>query len=151
MIDDPGGAVIPTGVDIPVEPLRRAAHYTGEPGCIADARSFAALFLDQLRNEWCAEIGRRCEEALLLVVSELVTNADRHSQGPYILELEGTDGAVAVCVYDSSAALPRRYPRDPERIGRHGLEIVHALAAEVGAERVPVGKRVRAVVRLGGD
>ncbi|MFC4328149.1 ATP-binding protein [Streptomyces andamanensis] len=151
MIDDPGGAVIPTGVDIPVEPLRRAAHYTGEPGCIADARSFAALFLDQLRNEWCAEIGRRCEEALLLVVSELVTNADRHSQGPYILELEGTDGAVAVCVYDSSAALPRRYPRDPERIGRHGLEIVHALAAEVGAERVPVGKRVRAVVRLGDD
>ncbi|MFH8221845.1 ATP-binding protein [Streptomyces sp. NPDC018057] len=151
MIDDPGGAVIPTGVDIPVEPLRRAAHYTGEPGCIADARSFAALFLDQLRNEWCAEIGRRCEEALLLVVSELVTNADRHSQGPYILELEGTDGAVAVCVYDSSAALPRRYPRDPERIGRHGLEIVHALAAEVGAERVPVGKRVRAVVALGGD
>ncbi|MEU0256426.1 hypothetical protein ABZ299_28990, partial [Streptomyces sp. NPDC006184] len=26
-----------TGFDVPVEPLRRAAHYTGEPGCIADA------------------------------------------------------------------------------------------------------------------
>ncbi|MFB7599242.1 ATP-binding protein [Streptomyces sp. NPDC056160] len=151
MIDDPGGAVIPTGFDIPVEPLRRAAHYTGEPGCIADARSFAAGFLDQLRTEWCAGIGRRSQEALLLVVSELVTNADRHSQGPYILELEGTDTEVRVCVYDSSAALPLRYPRDPERIGRHGLEIVYALAAEVGAERVPVGKRVRALVLLGGD
>ncbi|QKW26215.1 ATP-binding protein [Streptomyces seoulensis] len=151
MIEHPGGAVIPTGFDIPVEPLRRATHYTGEPGCIAEARSFAARFLEELRTEWCAPIGRGSGEALLLVVSELVTNADRHSEGPYILELEGTDSSVSVCVYDSSAALPRRYPRDPERIGRHGLEIVHALAAEVTADRVPVGKRVRALVRFGRD
>ncbi|MGV9348607.1 ATP-binding protein [Streptomyces spiralis] len=151
MIEQSDGAVIPTGYDVPVEPLRRATHYTGEPGCIADARSFAAHFIDQLRTEWCAVIGRRSGEALLLVVSELVTNADRHSDGPYILELEGTDAAVSVCVYDSSAALPLRFPRDPRRIGRHGLEIVHALAAEVTAERVPVGKRVRALVHLGPD
>jgi hypothetical protein len=146
MIDHLDGAVIPTGFDVPVEPLRQAAHYTGEPGCIAEARSFAADFVGRLRNEWCAEIGDRSEHAVLLVVSELVTNADRHSNGPYILELEGSDVAVAVTVYDSSAALPRRFPRDPERIGRHGLEIVHVLAQEVAAERVPVGKRVRAVV-----
>ncbi|MGW1724106.1 ATP-binding protein [Streptomyces sp. NPDC002306] len=143
-----GGAVIPTGFDVPVEPLRRATHFTGEPGCIAEARAFAALFLEQLRTEWCATIGERTSGALLLVVSELVTNADRHSNGPYILELEGTDAAVTVSVYDSSAALPLRFPRDPERVGRHGLEIVHALAAQVSAERVPVGKRVCAVLRL---
>ncbi|WP_112469768.1 ATP-binding protein [Streptomyces triticisoli] len=151
MTEDLDGAVIPTGFDVPVDPLRRAAHYTGEPGCIAAARSFAAHFLDQLRTEWCAQIGRRSGDALLLVVSELVTNADRHSNGPYILELEGTDVAVGVCVYDSSAALPRRFPRNPRRVGRHGLEIVHALACEVTVERVPVGKRVRAVVGLGRD
>ena len=135
MIDHLDGAVIPTGFDVPVEPLRRAAHYTGEPGCIAEARSFAAEFLGRLRTEWCAAVGDRAEEEVLLVVSELVTNADRHSNGPYILELEGTDEAVVVTVYDSSAALPRRFPRDPERIGRHGLEIVHVLAREVAAER----------------
>lgn len=146
MIEHLGGAVIPSGFDVPVEPLRRAAHYTGEPGCIAEARSFAAHFLEQLRTEWCAAIDDRAHDEVLLVVSELVTNADRHSRGPYILELEGTDAAVAVVVYDSSAALPRRFPRDPERVGRHGLEIVHALAVEVAAERVPVGKRVRAVL-----
>ncbi|MGX4694093.1 ATP-binding protein [Streptomyces sp. JNUCC 63] len=151
MTEDLDGAVIPTGFDVPVDPLRRAAHYTGEPGCIAAARSFAAHFLDQLRTEWCAEIGRRSGDALLLVVSELVTNADRHSNGPYILELEGTDVSVDVRVYDSSAALPRRFSRDPRRVGRHGLEIVHALASEVTVERVPVGKRVRAVVDLGRD
>ncbi|MEV7996567.1 ATP-binding protein [Streptomyces sp. NPDC086077] len=148
MIEHGDGAVVPTGFDVPVEPLRRAAHYTGEPGCIAEARSLAAHFLGQLRTEWCAEIDDRVEGAVLLVVSELVTNADRHSNGPYILELEGTDSALVVSVYDSSAALPRRFPRDPARVGRHGLEIVHALAAEVTVERVPVGKRVRALVPL---
>ncbi|GAA3999212.1 ATP-binding protein [Streptomyces sp. NBC_01352] len=149
MIEHLDGAVVPTGFDVPVEPLRRAAHYTGEPGCIAEARSFAAGFLEQLRTEWCAEVESRAEDAVLLVVSELVTNADRHSNGPYILELEGTDVAVAVIVYDSSAALPRRFPKDPERVGRHGLEIVHVLATDLAVERVPVGKRVRAVVDLG--
>ena len=149
MIEHLDGAVIPTGFDVPVEPLRRAAHYSGEPGSIAEARSFAAAFLDQLRIEWCATVDDRTEHGVLLVVSELVTNADRHSNGPYILELEGTDTAIVVVVYDSSAALPRRFPRDPERVGRHGLEIVHALAADIAVERVPVGKRVRAVVPLG--
>jgi hypothetical protein len=148
MIEHLDGAVIPTGFDVPVDPLRRAEHYTGEPGCIAEARSFAAYFLDQLRTEWCAAVEDRVVDEVLLVVSELVTNADRHSNGPYILELEGTDTSVSVSVYDSSAALPRRFPRDPERVGHHGLEIVHALASEVAVERVPVGKRVRAVVGL---
>ncbi|MEG8275051.1 ATP-binding protein [Streptomyces sp. AHA2] len=148
MIDHLDGAVIPTGFDVPVEPLRRAAHYSGEQGCIAEARSFAALFLEQLRTEWCASVDERVDGAVLLVVSELVTNADRHSNGPYILELTGTDSAVTVSVYDSSSALPRIFPRNPERIGRHGLEIVHALAEQVSVERVPVGKRVRAVLPL---
>ncbi|MGV4983788.1 ATP-binding protein [Streptomyces sp. NPDC001709] len=143
-----GGTVIPTGFDVPVEPLRRAAHYTGEPGCIAEARAFAFQFLQQLRTEWCATADGRADGELLLLVSELVTNADRHSNGPYILELEGTDSSVTVCVYDSSSALPRRFPKDPERVGRHGLEIVYALASEVSAERVPVGKRVRARFEL---
>jgi hypothetical protein len=142
------GTVVTTGFDVPVEPLRRAAHYTGEPGSIAESREFAGLFLDQLRTEWCARIDARAEGEVLLIVSELVTNADRHSHGPYILELEGTDTSVTVTVYDSSVALPRPYPRDPERIGRHGLEMVHALAVDITVERVPVGKRVRAVLPL---
>lgn len=148
MTEHLGGAVIPTGFDIPVEPLRCAAHYTGEPGCIAEARAFAARFLGRLRTEWCAVIDSRADGELLLVVSELVTNADRHSSGPYILELEGTDSAVSVAVYDSSSALPRAFPKDPERVGRHGLEIVLALATEVTVQRVPVGKRVCARVPL---
>ncbi|MFF6996369.1 ATP-binding protein [Streptomyces sp. NPDC008313] len=148
MIDHLDGAVIPTGFDVPVEPLRCTAHYNGEPGCIAAARSFTELFLERLRREWCATIDARALGDLLLVVSELITNADRHSHGPYILELEGTDAYVTVTVYDSSATLPQRYARDPERVGRHGLEIVHALASSVRVGRVPVGKCVSASLDL---
>ena len=148
MTQYPDGAVIPTDFDMPVEPLRRAAHYSGEPGSVAEARSFAEQFLRQLRSEWCAPVDTRAVGDLLLVVSELVTNADRHSDGPYILELEGTDTSLTVVVYDSSETLPRVFPRNPERVGRHGLEIVRALARDVRVERVPVGKRVCAVLHL---
>ncbi|MGY0020762.1 ATP-binding protein [Streptomyces sp. cg35] len=147
MIEYMDGTVIPTGFDAPVEPLRRVTHYSGEPGCIAQARSFAETFLAQLTQEWCVPVDRRAAGDVLLVVSELVTNADRHSHGPYVLELEGTAERIAVTVYDSSARVPLRYPRDPSRIGGHGLEIVDTLA-DVTVERVPVGKRVRAVLTL---
>src|SRR5690606_41780410 len=68
--------------------------------------------------------------------------------GPYILELEGTDTSLVVTVFDSSVTLPRVFPRDPERVGRHGLEIVRALADNVTVERFPVGKCVRAELNL---
>ncbi|WP_394436368.1 ATP-binding protein [Streptomyces sp. SGAir0957] len=141
------GAVIPIGFDTPVEPLRRMSHYSGEPGCIAQARSFAETFLAQLTQEWCVDVDRRMAGDVLLVVSELVTNADRHAHGPYMLELEGTARQITIAVYDSSDTVPRRFPRDPGRIGGHGLEIVGMLA-DVTVERVPVGKRVKAVLTL---
>ncbi|MEV0848067.1 ATP-binding protein [Streptomyces sp. NPDC049954] len=134
----------------PVEPLRHTSQYTGEPGCIADARAETTRFLHRLRSEWCAEFDDRTAGDIQLVVSELVTNADRHSHGPYVLELEGTDARLTVAVYDSSSALPTVYAPDPTRIGGHGLEIVRALVSELHAEAVPVGKRVRAVIRFGG-
>jgi anti-sigma regulatory factor (Ser/Thr protein kinase) len=131
-----------------VQPLRRAGHFSGEPGCIAEARLLAVRFLQQLEAEWFAALGDRTTGDLLLVVSELVTNAERHSHGPYLLELEGTGRQILVTVYDSSSTLPRRYERDPGRLGGHGLEIVHVLADRLTAERVPVGKRVQAVFDL---
>ncbi|CAM5265343.1 hypothetical protein SGRIM128S_01471 [Streptomyces griseomycini] len=142
----------------PVE--QSESRYTGKPWpgfspsstvVIQPAPRPVALFLEQLRTEWCATIDERVDGAVLLVVSELVTNADRHSNGPYILELEGTAASLTVAVYDSSATLPRVFPRDPRRVGRHGLEIVRALARDVSVERVPVGKCVRAVLSLDGS
>lgn len=124
------------------------SQYTGEPGCIAEARADTSRFLNRLRSEWCAEFSDRTAGDIHLVVSELVTNAERHSHGPYVLELEGTRTTLTITVYDSSSVLPIVYAPDPTRIGGHGLEIVRALVGELHAESVPVGKRVRASMDL---
>ncbi|WP_405983834.1 ATP-binding protein [Streptomyces sp. NBC_00872] len=131
-----------------VRPLRLAREFLGSPGSTAEARRVTARFLQRLEAEWCAELGDRRNGDVLLVVSELVTNAERHSRGPYLLELEGTDRRLIVTVYDSSTTLPRRYERDPGRLGGHGMEIVDALSDRLVAERVPVGKRVQVVFEL---
>jgi anti-sigma regulatory factor (Ser/Thr protein kinase) len=141
------GAMLPTGTEPSVQPtqcLNRAAEFTGEPGSIAAARDLAVRFLQQLSAEWLAPLGERTSDDVLLVVSELVTNAERHSHGPYVIELEGTERYVSVTVYDSSTALPRWFPPDPTRLGGHGMEIVRAVSDAVTAEIVPVGKRVTA-------
>ncbi|WEH36930.1 ATP-binding protein [Streptomyces sp. AM 4-1-1] len=134
----------------PVEALHTAEVFDGEPGCIARARALADRFLTRLVAEWLAVLGEHTRSDLMLAVSELVTNADRYSQGPYMLELEGTADTVSVTVYDSSTALPLLYAPDPSRPGGHGIEIVMALCDRLTAERVPVGKRIRAEFRLSG-
>ncbi|WP_405719544.1 ATP-binding protein [Streptomyces sp. NBC_00046] len=134
--------------DRSTEVLHSAAVFDGEPGCIAQARALADRFLVRLAAEWLAVFGEHTRSDLLLAVSELVTNADRYSQGPYLLELEGTAERVSVTVYDSSTALPRFYSPDPTRPGGHGMEIVVALCDRLTAERVPVGKRIRAEFEL---
>ncbi|MEU0133002.1 ATP-binding protein [Streptomyces sp. NPDC006296] len=140
--------------DVPVqgspstEVLLVAEVFDGEPGCIALARALADRFLARLTAEWLAVLGEHTRSDLMLAVSELVTNADRYSHGPYLLELEGDARRVSVTVYDSSTALPVLYSPDPARLGGHGMEIVVALCHRLTAERVPVGKRIRAEFML---
>ncbi|MFJ6465479.1 ATP-binding protein [Streptomyces sp. NPDC091387] len=132
----------------PTETLHTAEVFDGEPGCISLARSLADRFLARLVSEWMAVLGPHTRNDLMLAVSELVTNADRYSHGPYLLELEGTAERISVTVYDSSSALPVFYSPDPSRLGGHGMEIVVALCDRLTAERVPVGKRIRAEFTL---
>jgi len=113
-----GGAFVSCAAGY-VQPLLVVGQFTGEPGSGAEARLLMVKFLQQLEAEWLAAVGGRKRDDLLLVVSELVTNAERHSGGPYLLELEGTDRQVTVTVYDSSAILPCRFERDPSRLGGH--------------------------------
>ncbi|WP_299531946.1 ATP-binding protein [uncultured Streptomyces sp.] len=143
----------PDGAPDPSYPSTEMLHtsevFDGQPGCIAQARALAERFLNRLVSEWLAELGPHTRSDLLLAVSELVTNAERYSHGPYLLELEGTVDRIHVSVYDSSTALPVLYAPDPSRLGGHGMEIVVALCDRLTAERVPVGKRIRAEFLLG--
>ncbi|SCE56212.1 hypothetical protein GA0115255_107427 [Streptomyces sp. Ncost-T6T-2b] len=146
--EEPGQG--PASVEVPssAEVLLSAEVFDGEPGCIALARALADRFLTRLAVECLAPIGERTRSDLMLAVSELVTNADRYSHGPYLLELEGNARLISVTVYDSSTAMPVLYAPDPSRLGGHGMEIVVALCDRLTAERVPVGKRIRAEFQL---
>ncbi|MCM2419105.1 ATP-binding protein [Streptomyces sp. RKAG293] len=129
-------------------PLYCAADCSGEAGSIADARHCAGTFMDRLAAALGVPVSDRLRYDVQLVVTELVTNANRHTHGPCLLELEGAVGSVIITVSDSSTALPRAFPPDPQRVGGHGIEILQRICQELIVERVPVGKRIRAVLAI---
>ncbi|NUT30483.1 MAG: ATP-binding protein [Streptomyces sp.] len=96
-------------------------------------------------------------EEILLVVSELLTNAIVHALPPATLRLSlsGADrcGAVRVEVTDMGPAAPTGLEDsavDPDEHGR-GLAIVNALAARCGVQVHPGGTSRWAELRLGGS
>lgn len=58
---------------------------------------------------------------------------------------------MRVSVWDSDPALPDIAATDPQRVGRHGLEITLAVSRAYEVRREPVGKRVTAVIALADD
>ncbi|GAA2639364.1 ATP-binding protein [Streptomyces axinellae] len=106
-------------------------------------------------------------ETLLLLISELVTNAVVHTGCPAVLcmllptQRAGTDardavGSVRVEVADTSTRTPHRRQAEGGDTNGRGLELVCGLADRWGWEREPGGKRVwceldTARPALGGD
>ena len=86
-----------------------------------------------------------------LVVSELVTNALRHGDGPTVLRASLAAAEVQVAVTDSGDGEPRLLPPDPERIGGLGLVVVSQVAAAWGVAPFPGGKTVWAVLARPGS
>ncbi|GAA3063635.1 ATP-binding protein [Streptomyces glomeratus] len=117
---------------------------------IAEARAYARSFLQDLQALHGVPVSGRAMGNVQLVVSELVTNAQKYAPGPYLLTLEADEGAVGVTVWDSEPRLPVIQGFDPVRVGQHGLEIVVALCRGFEVHREPVGKRIRAAVDLAG-
>ncbi|ANW21810.1 ATP-binding protein [Streptomyces clavuligerus] len=126
-----------------------AVCYEGAPSSIADARRFTGDFLRRTRARPGVAVPADAVRTAQLVVSELVTNACKYAPGPCLLELEVSRGVLEITVRDASPALPVvGAAGGPERIGRHGLEIVLALSESFEARREPVGKRVLARLAL---
>jgi hypothetical protein len=88
---------------------------------------------------------RAAAEDVLLVVSELVTNACLHAEGPDELSITCDKKVIRLEVSDRGAGQPA--PRTPHRAGRpggHGMFIVQRLCLDWGVVRAPgvAGKRV---------
>ncbi|MFF5971247.1 ATP-binding protein [Streptomyces sp. NPDC012769] len=114
---------------------RRSLRYelTEGPGLAAECRDLTQRAL----AAWFGRAGARGREPVedvLLLVSEVVTNARTHGSAPYELCLEGRDRALWVQVSDSSPGRP--VPRAPHHAGRpsgHGLFLLQRLSARWGS------------------
>lgn len=118
-------AVVEPGVPtLVVEPCERA------PG---RARKFVAARF----REW----GITDDGDALVVVSEFVTNALVHGEGPIIVRVlrDERDGRPVVEVRDGGEGRPVMRPEDHEATSGRGLFMVSQLAAEWGTRPLPEG------------
>ncbi|MEU5088442.1 ATP-binding protein [Streptomyces sp. NPDC021356] len=123
---------------------------SGEGACIAEARRCAAAFFT--RDGAAGHrptVPERVVGLVQLVVSELVTNACKYAYGPVVLRLRLAGAAVEVEVRDSAPVFPTAQAPDPHRVGRHGLEIVRAVASVLAVRGERDGKTVIAHIPLG--
>ncbi|GAB7110762.1 hypothetical protein JCM4814A_90800 [Streptomyces phaeofaciens JCM 4814] len=102
-------------------------------------------FLHKTLTSWnCAGAA---DDALLLL-SETLTNAVQHAEGPLGLHLHRTDTALTVEISDRSPQLPQpRLAGENEESGR-GLILVRALAASWGVRPTDEGKTTWFTLRL---
>ncbi|MGW2934410.1 ATP-binding protein [Streptomyces sp. NPDC055722] len=133
------------GAPPPGRQMRRMS-FEGESGVVPLARDFTrqALYAWGWLPAGSAD-QRAAAEDVLLVVSELVTNACLHAEGPEELWISCDRKVLRVEVSDRGAGQPT--PRTPHRAGRpggHGMFIVQRLCLDWGVVRSPgvAGKRV---------
>jgi anti-sigma regulatory factor (Ser/Thr protein kinase) len=90
-------------------------------------------------------------DALLLILSELVTNAVCHAATPYELVVTIADHTARIEVSDADPTEPQRRRALPDHEGGHGLNLVADLAESWGIGERPdggTGKTVWAEVDL---
>ncbi|MGW0614144.1 ATP-binding protein [Streptomyces sp. NPDC002788] len=138
----PSGAVAPPGGGRQV----RRLSFEGESGVVPLARDFTrqALYAWGWLPADSAD-QRAAAEDVLLVVSELVTNACLHAEGPDQLWITCDNKVIRIEVADRGTGQPA--PRTPHRAGRpggHGMFIVQRLCLDWGVVRTPgvAGKTV---------
>lgn len=102
----------------------------------AQARRFVALP--------CAHLSPKARNEVLLLTTELVSNAVVHGAGPPRLDVSVDGDHVTVGVTDRGDGVPVPGPRFEWPNGRNGLRVVQSLADGWGVEPTPEqpGKRV---------
>jgi len=115
--------------------LRRADWVlAAEPGSVTRARTLIAQTLHDLPDESL--------EVVLLLTSELVTNAVRHGTGPVGVSVTWGGGSVRVEVEDQSPEWPVVQAMDRDALNGRGLILVDGLSRGWGVLAGGTGKTV---------
>jgi anti-sigma regulatory factor (Ser/Thr protein kinase) len=112
-----------------------AAHFEPDASSAAKARRFVATTLEAWQ---CSEV----EEAVVLLVSELVGNTVLHAGTEIDVVVEFDGRRIRVEVSDASPVLPRRKRYSATSATGRGLALVERLSERWGAERSGPGKIV---------
>jgi anti-sigma regulatory factor (Ser/Thr protein kinase) len=108
----------------------------GDVPAIAEARRTVAEHLAQ----W--ELSQDVVDEVVLMTSELVTNAFVHGRPPIDLRLRRTGSELVVEVRDRAVYRPRRRRADDDDESGRGLQIVSVLADRWGSRATGTGKSV---------
>ncbi|MCX4751659.1 ATP-binding protein [Kitasatospora sp. NBC_01287] len=142
-------AVLP---DLPAHGQIRRLALSGTAGTVGRARDHTRRAL----HDWgwlpTQDPDQRARaDDVLLLVSELVTNACRHTDGPEHLTLRATPTRLRIEVTDTDPTHPApRRPHLATSLGGHGLHTVALLASRWGSAPHPdrPGKTVWAEIDL---
>ncbi|WP_433891605.1 ATP-binding protein [Streptomyces sp. CA-111067] len=123
------------------------ASSTGYPAyrqtmpCTAPSAAGARRLVAAALATWRLE---ELTDPAVLVVSELVGNAVRHTRSHRVLVVVARPaaGLVRIEVVDRSRALPVLHTPDPDAERGRGLLTVDAVATRWGSQPLPFGKRV---------
>lgn len=131
------------GMDL--RPLRETWTVWRLPQAVGHARRFTRRTL----RAWGVHFEA---DAILLAVSELVTNALVHTDGQVRLDLTLVDNRLRIAVADSSPRTPVRPTSIAwEATGGRGILLVEAMSSAWGTVPAGGGKQVWAEIPVGGD
>ena len=105
-----------------------------KPESVAEIRSYARAVTRGLEPQ--------VQDDVVLMVSELATNALLYSRGEIGVEIDCDDGGVRVAVTDAGSGEPQLQPADLLRPYGRGLRIVDELADDWGSSRSNEGRTV---------
>jgi anti-sigma regulatory factor (Ser/Thr protein kinase) len=108
------------------------------PAAPASARAARSFLRDVLPGEAEADL----TDVILLLVTELVTNAVIHAGTSIHVQVEVHGEVVHVDVRDDAPEPPVRRPASPEALNGRGLLLLDKLADRWGFEPRPTGKTV---------
>ncbi|MFC4785316.1 SpoIIE family protein phosphatase [Nocardioides sp. MAHUQ-72] len=117
------------------ETLRVERSLPAQPMSVPLARSWASGWLAGRVPEDSADL-------VLLVVSELVTNAVRQGDGPVDVTLDATGDSVLVEVFDRGHRLPTMTDSAVDATGGRGLHLIDAVSESWGVREELEGKAV---------